>query len=362
MTNVTMDAHRQLMARPADERFNSVAELSQELALRMGRCTEIDVERTSVVADGGRLYLNGDVGRAQLTDWSFGQVCGLCEPSGHPSYFKKLPPSCAEQVAGILNQTLPTRLYESGGRVLIENRGIERVARAVNSQNYERVWDFEITDIAKMAEDEGFSPREIEDVPMFKIQGGGASLYSGDRDTFLFLIADDMRTDINGDGDLLAPGLILFNSEVGAKSLGFMTFWYRFVCQNHMIWGSQDVFRQTKRHVGSVRDLLEDARHAILNLKQEAVGRDIEILRKAQEVILGRDTEEVIKELRKRGFSKKLSEKAVENAQEEFDSDFNSVYSIVQGLTAEARTIPYAADRTEAERDASALLDLATAA
>ena len=61
--------------------------------------------------------------------------------------------------------------------------------------------------------------------------------------------------------------------------------------------------------------------------------------------------------MKKKGFGKKLSERAVEVAQEEFDD--LSIYSLVFALTREAREIPYAAERQEAEDKASRLFQLA---
>ena len=60
------------------------------------------------------------------------------------------------------------------------------------------------------------------------------ALFRSDRDSFSFFYSDRTPHDPFGG---LRKGVMVFNSEVGAKCLGFATFLFRDVCSNFMIWG-----------------------------------------------------------------------------------------------------------------------------
>jgi hypothetical protein len=63
---------------------------------------------------------------------------------------------------------------------------------------------------------------------------GATGLYAGEQDLFVFLIDPTGWVEI--DGEAFAPGMFLWNSEVGCRSVGIETFWYQQVCANHIVW------------------------------------------------------------------------------------------------------------------------------
>ena len=216
--------------------------------------------------------------------------------------------------------------------------------RALNSTGYNRVWDVELKDIVDAAVELGGRPAD------------GRALYSGDRDSFARLIFPDRKTDLNGDGKWVMPGIIVGNSEVGARSLSFQLFWYELVCTNGMTAITKGL-RQTRRHVGSVRDLLDSVKDTLPVHLNQLVEHDVRVMQAALELDFASTQEDAVEGLKKKGFSKKLSERAVEVAQEEFED--LSIYSLVFALTREAKAIPFAAERQEAEDKASRLFLLA---
>ena len=60
--------------------------------------------------------------------------------------------------------------------------------------------------------------------------------------------------DVNGEGIKL--GMLLKNSIDGSLSLGLEGFSYRTLCSNGVIMGKESVYSFTKKHIGSVKDIL----------------------------------------------------------------------------------------------------------
>ena len=85
---------------------------------------------------------------------------------------------------------------------------------------------------------------------------GATGLYSGEQDTFAFLIDDSAWVEI--DGEEFAPGFFVWNSEVGRRSVGIETFWYQRICANHIVWDATEVVTYSRKHTANVGDALEE--------------------------------------------------------------------------------------------------------
>ena len=73
---------------------------------------------------------------------------------------------------------------------------------------------------------------------------------------------------------------------------------------NHIVWDATEVVEFTRKHTGQVGEALGDIRRIVEQLvEQRDVRRDgfVEVIRKAMETKLGRDTEEALKALTKAG-------------------------------------------------------------
>jgi hypothetical protein len=81
---------------------------------------------------------------------------------------------------------------------------------------------------------------------------------------FCFLIDPTGWIDIEGES--FAPGMFVWNSEVGRRSLGIQTFWFQRVCANHIVWDAVEVVDFTRKHTASISDSLREMRQIIENL------------------------------------------------------------------------------------------------
>lgn len=258
MTTLTQ-ANKQWATRPADERFTTLNDLHNAVTKRWRQSQDGRVSMHDM-----RLEVNGDIiltgkqgGRAKLTHWSAGQ---LCQKLGVPrDLLTKLDPSTA---SAVLNDRLPKSIAEGDvqGRqriLLHEDDDLQRTARAFHGDVYDRLWDSQVTKTLVEYLPEGWRN------PVAYAQGkwGAAlepsGLYAGDRDMFAFLIdGGDWRPDqpnagsFDVDGEQFNRGFFVWNSEVGAKSFGFMSFMFDVVCGNHYVWGARNVEQFRARHAG----------------------------------------------------------------------------------------------------------------
>ena len=92
--------------------------------------------------------------------------------------------------------------------------------------------------------------------PPQKGMNGATGLYCGEQDMFCLIIDPAGWTEI--DGEAVAPGFFLWNSEVGRRSIGIQTFWFQVVCQNHIVWDVVDGAEFTRKHIANVHESLAD--------------------------------------------------------------------------------------------------------
>ena len=186
---------------------------------------------------------------------------------------------------------------------------------------------------------------------------GATGLYGGEQDMFCFLIDPAGWTEI--EGEAFAPGLFLFNSETGARSVGIETFWFQAVCANHIVWDATEVYGCTRKHTTNVHDALTEIRCAIQSLIQKRDQRRdafVKAVKQAMVTTLGSDAEEVQKALSQNGIPRALIKEAMEIAQEK--GRF-SVFAIVDAITRIAGKIVNAGERIAVDQKAAGLLALA---
>lgn len=347
------DAGHLLFARPLDERHPTLDALIASLEDREARTREQreDPATLALEARGDRLLtLTTSEGPVHLTDWLFTQLCHL---SGAPREF--INRLSAPLAAGALNGT--RRLHgPSGeaGRLLVTANGTQ-LGRGLYSPRYVRVPDLEVAQAVRDAAPD-FRPGGA--VAGHGVGGaalpGASGLYASDRDLFLFLVQDGDRLTVGREE--LGSGVMVWNSEVGCRPLGFQTFLYRFVCANHIVWEAREVVREERRHVGGVRAVLDDLRAALeARRAQETVRRERARVRAATAARFAADREQAVEKLREQGFTRALAQAAVESALQ--DPGDLSVWGIVQGLTVQARDLPHAEGRVALERAAGQLLE-----
>ena len=174
---------------------------------------------------------------------------------------------------------------------------------------------------------------------------------------FCFLIDPTGWVEI--DGESFAPGLFLWNSEVGRRSLGIETFWFQSVCRNHIVWDAMNVIEFTRKHTAGVRNALDEVKGIVQSLvRRRDARRDgfALVIRSAMTTSLGSDRDEVVKRLSENGILKSVGERAVELARERGTL---TIFSVVDALTKISGTITNAGDRVVADQKAARILSLA---
>lgn len=204
-------------------------------------------------ADGGRLGIEGPGGwRVDgLTDWATRQAGSL---AGVPA--PVLDRLTASTAARVLNETFPRKADD--GTALAFQALTERTPeggstlRALTSPGYRRLWDATVLeDVARWLAPNGWQPA------FPTINHGGTpeaererALWRSDREAFTFFMGP-RGTDDDGLGGL-RRGLFVGNSEVGARSLLWGTFWFRDVCANFLVWDASEVSIRRHRHTANV--------------------------------------------------------------------------------------------------------------
>jgi hypothetical protein len=271
-------------------------------------------------------------------DWSFGQLCKLANVSK-----ETVNRLSANTAATVLQETLP-RLVKPM-QVLTSGESI----RSLHGPAYTRLWNVDVLNLVReFATD--FTPPQTA-------VGGGTGLYCGEQDMFVFLIDPTGWCEI--EGEAFAPGMFLWNSEVGCRSVGIQTFWFQAVCQNHIVWDAVEVIDFSRKHTANVHDCLREIRRHIETLVDKRDARRdgfARVMTNAFKAKLGDKAEDVAKVLAKHGIPRDLAKRALATAERQ--GRF-TIFSLVDALTRHATEIENAGDRLAADEKAGALLALA---
>lgn len=342
MVNLTR-ASRELFSRAPDERFDSFDALLAHCQER--KCQAIEHWQPSqairIQQDAGQLLMRLEQAEdvtLSLSDWSFSQLCKLCEV--HKETVNKVT---AETAALVFRDALPR------SRKPFQVYAERDTALAVHGTAYSRLFDAEVLQAVREA-----APDFTPPPPGFN---GATGLYAGEQDMFAFGIDDTGWVEIGE--ERFAPGFFVWNSEVGRRSLGIQTFWYQYICQNHIVWDAIEVVELKRRHIGNVQEALNDVREAIVQLtKKRDERRDsfVNGIKLAMQTPLGDDAEQVTEALGKKGIGPRLAAQAIELVP---PWQTYSVFSIVDSLTRIAGRNQNAGDRLLLDQKAASLLSLA---
>jgi len=335
-------ASKELFRRTPDECFPSLGVLSQHVQWQKQQALEIwqpprSLNVQQVVTD--RLMLDaGNDGAFEMNDWSFGQLCRLSGVAKET--VNRLSPETAGRV---FDETLPRgqkplQLFTQGGQL-----------RSIHAASYTRLFN---ADLLALIEEfaVGFEPPP-------KVFNGATGLYGGEQDMFCFLIDPAGWTEIGGEA--FAPGMFVWNSEVGCRTVGIETFWFQAICANHIVWDATDVVEFSRKHTANVHEALSEIHQAIQSLVNKRDQRRdgfVKAVRQAMETTLGSDAEEVEKALGQNGIPRALAKEAIQIAQEK--GRF-SIFAMVDALTRIAGKIANAGERIQVDQKAAGLLALA---
>lgn len=253
--------------RPVDQRFWTLEEMTRKcLEYRQeSRRAVVNYRDLEVETDGDNMFLTGKEGTpAKLNSWSFGQVV---QRAGAPAgYLRTLNPHLAVECVNDGLYKRKERNDDQAQMLLQVNGGL--VCRGFTGMQYERIWNHEVGERlmelpgnwrTPPALDPGIGgiPTKVATVEdclpgLSQVQVGSriapSGIYASPHDLFVFLVNTEREIDTG-----LFRGVILWNSEVGAKSIGAMSFLFNSVCGNHIVWGASHVTEFRFRHVGSAR-------------------------------------------------------------------------------------------------------------
>lgn len=197
-----------------------------------------------------------------------------------------------------------------------------------------------------------------------KCKGTGRALpalYASDHDMFAFITNRENPIKEYGTDLPLYKGAIVWNSEVGASTLGVMKFRYREVCGNHIIWGASELLEINLRHVGSIRENFELFAAKIREYADESVSDEEATIKRLKTTLIAATKSEVLDALfgvRNLGISRRTLEASYDAVVEDKDGDANTVWGFVQGVTRHSQTLPYADERVRLDRAAGKIMEV----
>jgi len=266
-----------IFSRPADNNYDSIEELLNVAHEEMNKSRILKVQgsdiRFSATSEGFNLDIDGSSPMKgtslPLTNFSLTQVAKMA----------KIPTMMLERlhqkgyddlVVNNLDSLFPNKRSETKF-ILVRDHyddvgGIDSVVRAINGSKYARLWDYdmfsEVEDL--LIADKGFTPALPQtDNNNYNtlMQNLNTGLFRGDQCSFGFFFVDQ---DLDGYEDSkqlggLKPGIVVWNSEVGARSFGFHTFYYHEASGSIIIWTPANHKYRRYVHTGSnIQQALKD--------------------------------------------------------------------------------------------------------
>ena len=244
-------------------------------------------------------------------------------------------------------------LFHSNGSLLL---------RAITTDKYSRIWNYEVCERLLDLERRGWVPANKG--PIAKWSQGqeiSAPLYASDHDMFAFLVFPSVTIIEAGSTDPLYRGVIIENSEVGASALKLTRFSYREMCGNHIIWGASKLMEISVRHVGNASERFGNFAFELKRYSEESASDEEAKIASAKRVTIAATKEQVLDKLfgiRSLGLSRKALDAGYDAALPEQDGSPNTQWGIVQGLTRHSQTLQYADARTQLDRAAGKILEI----
>jgi hypothetical protein len=345
MTSTLTIAKDNLFSRPAEEHFENFAALRDSAAKQRQRCREIEARDHAILfGESGDVYFGDQAVRP--THYSFSQLAGVARVPMH--VLERLELSTR---ASVMNQT-----FERSKRFRVGLCDGDNL-RAVTSDRYERVFDEELLE----AIDRWLLPSGF--VPAVPTSGGAnargntkPALYRSDRDLFAFFYSEkEVRPEVGG----LRRGLMMWNSEVGAKSLGYATFVLRTVCSNHLVLGVGEYAEVRARHVSNVRDTFLELQQDLRKISNEMTSEEMRLVEEAirADFTPQQDPEDAQDRLVEQfGLPRKVANAAVEAALIPENPGSLSVWGVANGVSWLAHETAFADERAELQRVAGKIL------
>jgi hypothetical protein len=370
-------AHNQWAKRPADQRFKTLDELEAAVLNRrtFAKTCNLDIGDMTIKEVAGRdgkptLAFNGMVMPAEPSHWSFGQVCRAVKAPAE--YIRTRP-------LDIAVRCLNSSIAENGNNpvklmTLTDPDGKLNTLQAVTGTRYGRVWDADVVGAVKrIVQKTGgrfYNPKAYA-AGKFGAEPEPSGLYASDHDVFAFLIDGGSDFDA-GPRAQLNRGFIVWNSEVGSRSLGIQTFLFNRCCGNHIIWDATEVNTLLIRHSSGAPSRFDSEAIPHLLTYINASAKPVEDMVKAANRIkvvdllpaaaqVAKTTDEAFPKVftvRFGDFNRGEVATAVATAIRE-EGKCETLWDMVQGFTASARSYEWVDARLDLEARAGKLLEIA---
>lgn len=341
--------YKQWGSRPADQRFETMAELTAQVQQRRETARET-LAYTGELRYGldtaGELAISAaGLGPVVPTHWALTQLCrAISAPS---DYLRRLPPKLATECLTATTggrQNIPLKLYAGDSEL-----------RALTSPSYGRIYDIDavnlVNSLVERSEGAFYNPPEWSGRP------GG--LYASDSDCFMFMVDGGSIVEGKGPRDKLFRGFYVSNSEVGKASFNLKSFLFQEVCGNYQIWGQSDVKAVRLRHTARAPHRYANEFWAlVLEWMKESPEGEATMIEKAKTIELPSDDLKRIDWVTNRGFTKTEASVAINLAETEI-GECKNIWQLVDGLTMSARTIANIDRKHDLEIRAGQLMKLA---
>lgn len=337
-------AKRELFSRPPEEHLPDLPTLRTAALEQKQRCVTIDARDTAMqfLPDGETLRFGEHTVR--LNHYALAQLAGMA----------RVPMPLLERLdvptrAQVLNQTFPrNRRYRTA---LVDGDRL----RCVTSGMYERLWDADVIgEIERWLLPRGFVPAK----PTINTDARGTNslgndhpaLFRSDRDSWMFFYGDRSPGDDGFGG--LRRGLVSFNSEVGARSFGYLTFVFREVCANYTILGVSGVKAMRARHTSAVLDVYRQFREDLQEIGASLTTEELDSFERARTTRFvpegpGEREQSVRRLVSEFHMPEADALEAVDLVRAPENPGVFTVYGIANGITSAAKALPYANDRVE---------------
>jgi hypothetical protein len=364
MNNTIM--HRQWTQRPDDERYASLADMLTYLRAEteQSRTIQADTDMLRVIPCGDNdLGIVGKSGNpAVFTHWSMSQVSAAAKAPA--AYLKDLSANIAADCLNYGLQHQPRQAHQLYIRQVPANGEPAHLRlRALTSPGYSRIQTTAI--VGKLKELQDRWPDWT--APLVYPRGDfGASRvpcvgFAGDRDAYVCLQNTSARITDPADpqGQGLTRGIMLTNSETGARRLDLTLFLCEMICGNFIIWGMKTIATFSMRHYGEKirREWSRGIGQVFTDYAQLSTRDESAKLQAAAQKQLGPGKPEVIDLL----FQKQIATRAqltdAYDLAEQNNRNPRSAWGIVHGLTRLSQQSPYADERLDLDRAAARVLD-----
>ena len=255
--------------------------------------------------------------RSRPSNWSFGQLAAIAHTP--VKWLRELATISAGHSLAAFSLNLGLHQLADRQRVQVMQSGggwHHGKLRCIVGPDYGRIYDHQVVEAVMHVNGDG-----RWHVPSASYQAynpkRATTLYASDRDVFIFLVDErnPVEVTIEGATRYLFRGFMVWNSEVGHHTFGFMTFLYDHVCDNRTIWGARHVKELTMKHTKNAPERFEREVTPMLTAYAEASVVDVkEHLEMAARKKVANSDEDVLSFLRKHDFTKKEGEKIMEMA------------------------------------------------